>query len=279
MQQLFEADHSPALGKCFHIKPDCMWSFPAHSHDDCVELSFAVAGKSVCYCEGIRYVFQKDMVFIKNRGMIHSEMSDHEDPVDELDITLHGVHVKGFAPDCIVSDSSHSMLYAGDYSDILKESFRLIVQKQGSSDVRNILINAVIGMILDLENSGMFIPAEPSDGKSIIEDVRRYIDTNFSRRISLGSLSENFFMSEFYLDRQFRKYTGKQLKQYLIERRMGEAQKLLAFDDCGVNEIADRCGYSSANYFCQAFRKYSGMTPAQFREKYRHAAEIGNTFK
>ena len=54
--------------------------------------------------------------------------------------------------------------------------------------------------------------------------------------------------------------------RYFIKLCMEEAQRLLAKTSYTVTEIAMRCGYEKLFYFCNAFKKHSGMTPTEYRK-------------
>ena len=53
--------------------------------------------------------------------------------------------------------------------------------------------------------------------------------------------------------------------QYIIRRRIGEAQNLLIGTDRSITEIAFSCGYNNSNYFQSVFKRLVGMTPGQYR--------------
>ena len=54
---------------------------------------------------------------------------------------------------------------------------------------------------------------------------------------------------------------------YLNQRRLITGQELLSSTDMSVAAIASQCGFSSQSYFSQSFKKYCGMTPAEYRKK------------
>lgn len=53
--------------------------------------------------------------------------------------------------------------------------------------------------------------------------------------------------------------------QYIIRRRIGEAQNLLISTDRSITDIALSCGYNNSNYFQSVFKNLVGMTPGQYR--------------
>lgn len=69
--------------------------------------------------------------------------------------------------------------------------------------------------------------------------------------------------------KMIQKYTGYSISQYVIERRMGEAQRMLIFEDISIKEIALAVGYENIQYFYAAFKKSTGVKPLEFRNQFR----------
>ena len=72
--------------------------------------------------------------------------------------------------------------------------------------------------------------------------------------------------SSTFAERVFRRKTGLSIQAYITRLRMETAERLLASTDLMVKEIASRCGYRSAQYFCRAFAAHRGRRPLAVRE-------------
>ncbi|MBR2562605.1 MAG: helix-turn-helix transcriptional regulator, partial [Eubacterium sp.] len=68
-----------------------------------------------------------------------------------------------------------------------------------------------------------------------------------------------------YLSTLFKQVTGQTFKEYLNHVRIQEAQRLLTHTDYPIMEISIACGFSDQSYFTKVFRKYTGLTPRQYR--------------
>ena len=106
------------------------------------------------------------------------------------------------------------------------------------------------------------------DGGKILE-VTRYICENFHQEITLSDVAKRAYMEETYFSKQFKKLTGFGFSEYVSQVRMQQATELLRNSKLSVSKIAELCGYSSGNYFGDAFRKQKGMSPTEYRKKYR----------
>ena len=112
------------------------------------------------------------------------------------------------------------------------------------------------------------LPAEPEASRTpadIAGEIKRYIDQNYTRNISLDTLSERFYFSREYIGRVFRAQYGRGVYEYVQQMRMERAMQLLKNDALSLQAIAEHLGYSNANYFSKAFRKYYGKAPSAYR--------------
>lgn len=100
-----------------------------------------------------------------------------------------------------------------------------------------------------------------------INDIINYIDEHFTEDISLVQLSGMFYIKESYLSMLFKRKTGKNYIQYISEKRMEEAKKLLVDLTLPVYDVADKVGYTDAKYFSQLFKKITGELPKEYRNR------------
>lgn len=62
-----------------------------------------------------------------------------------------------------------------------------------------------------------------------------------------------------------RRALGQSTKQFIQNRRIEEAKRLLRYTDLSVTDIAEHLNYDTATYFVRAFSRQTGTTPLQFR--------------
>lgn len=104
--------------------------------------------------------------------------------------------------------------------------------------------------------------------KRIAEQALKYLRSNFENEdLSLGEVAAHLGISVPYLTVVLRQETNRRFGTHLLELRMEKAKELLCTTFLSVNEIAERVGYSSPAYFATCFKKYTGVSPAVYREK------------
>lgn len=112
-------------------------------------------------------------------------------------------------------------------------------------------------------------PKEPlhGEGADKIQALARYIALNYAQPITLHDAAAMAHMEDTYFSKRFKALTGFGFQEYLTQTRLQEAQRLLQDTDLSVGEIAERCGFSGANYFGDVFRRWKGLSPSQYRQK------------
>ena len=104
----------------------------------------------------------------------------------------------------------------------------------------------------------------------MITKGKEYIQSNYSRDISLDDVSRYLNLSPYYFSKLFKSETGITFVEYLTELRIRQAKELLKDEKLSVKEICVSVGYSDPNYFSRIFKKNLGMTPTEFREEHKH---------
>lgn len=101
---------------------------------------------------------------------------------------------------------------------------------------------------------------------TVLADVLFYIDHNFHRNIKLEAIAPLFGYNSAYLGKIFTKSVGESFNSYVDHKRIEHSKKLLLENRLKVYEIAEQTGYKNVDYFHKKFKKYVGMSPAEFRK-------------
>lgn len=88
----------------------------------------------------------------------------------------------------------------------------------------------------------------------------------YARQICLEDIAEYAGVSRVYLSQIFKKETGKNISDYLVEYRLGKAKELLLNSNLKIYTIAELCGFGSAQYFNKIFKKMNGISPYQLKD-------------
>ncbi len=144
-----------------------------------------------------------------------------------------------------------------DIASLLK-----LIEKSESADELNSLLEEVALRIANKVNN--------FNNKSIKLIMRKavdYIQEHYHEQVTLNEVAENIYVSTFYISRMFKKELGKSFVDYLNEVRVEKAKELLKEIKYKTYEVAEIVGIPDPHYFSKLFKKHSGMTPSEYREK------------
>lgn len=102
----------------------------------------------------------------------------------------------------------------------------------------------------------------------IIENTLKYIQQNLSAPLSLEVIAEHLHISAPHLSRTFKKYCDESLTEYINKARIEKAKDYLKDSSMLTYEIANQVGYNNTTYFSSIFKKYTGLSPSEYRQKY-----------
>ncbi|MEO1430733.1 MAG: AraC family transcriptional regulator [Cyanobacteria bacterium J06633_8] len=105
-----------------------------------------------------------------------------------------------------------------------------------------------------------------------LRQVFDFIELNYHQNIGLKEVAQAVGYSSAYLTNLVRRLTGKTVNNWIIERRIAEARRLLLETDLSIERIAFDIGYQNMNHFYYQFRNYYKNTPGAWRETQRLVA-------
>jgi AraC-like DNA-binding protein len=99
----------------------------------------------------------------------------------------------------------------------------------------------------------------------LLAEVFGFIEERYREPISLKDVARAVSLSRGHLTTVVRRKTGRTVQEWIAERRMSEARRLLLQTDLAVEEVGRRVGYGDPGYFVRSFRRAHGMTPLGWR--------------
>lgn len=167
----------------------------------------------------------------------------------------------------IVKNGEFRIVATGEYAGTFAALFEQILQECDArlpfgDPLLEHLTQALLLYVLRLAESDLNLSFGKAD---MFEEAKAYFDEHFAHISGLEEACAYLGVSKFSLTHQFRARAGIPPIRYITDKRIDLAEKLLATTPLEVGEIAARCGYADAPYFCRVFKARHGMTPLQFR--------------
>ena len=99
----------------------------------------------------------------------------------------------------------------------------------------------------------------------LLAEVFGFIEEHYSERLSLKDVARVVGLTPGHLTTVLRRKTGRTVQDWISERRMAQARKLLVQTNQAVEEVGRRVGHANAAYFVRHFRRAHGITPLAWR--------------
>ena len=100
----------------------------------------------------------------------------------------------------------------------------------------------------------------------LISASLKIIDYNFCSNVSIEKIAESLHVDSAYFSRKFTEKMQLSPKEYILNKRIERAKELLCTTDANIFEISNSVGYEDQFYFCRIFKKYTSLSPSEYRK-------------
>lgn len=149
---------------------------------------------------------------------------------------------------------------AKSYFDISHKIFMDESAKNKDVKIKNLVELILLELMPDIFAEGM----DKGHGNDRLSEAIGFINVNFTKEITLTSIENMFGLSPSYFSRAFKKRVGKSFVNYITEKRIDYAKKLLLSGE-RVIDTCYECGFSSERNFARRFKACTGFTPNEYR--------------
>ena len=280
VRPVFIGENQPRLLYVSEIRPDAS-AHPRvmHAHADAVELILICSGSSEYLIHDKKVVIKAGDLLVYNAGVVHDEVSGPDMEVGSYCVGVGGLHMPGLRPNALIPDEAGYVFPTGRYFADMKELFVMMFRNLAAGEPHaelfcTSLLHALLVSVLTVTEGVGETRENPADEPHILGSrIKDYIDRHYMEPITLQSMGEALRISPYYLSHVFKQMSGYSPVQYLLRRRIGEAQTLLITTKLSVARIAEMVGYDSQSYFNLQFTKNIGMPPSRYRHNYIVSAD------
>lgn len=140
----------------------------------------------------------------------------------------------------------------------------LLYSEQTTAAARTPLLEALLMQMAPMARG--FELCAPDAAFSLATEVLQHLNLCFAEELSLTELTNRFHVSTSHMIHMFKAQFGLPPIQYMVRRRIGEAQHLLRTTEDSAGDIAGRVGMINRNYFYRMFKRLVGVSPVRYRE-------------
>lgn len=242
-----------------------------HKHDQILEILLVQSGTGL-YCVGNeQFRIEAGDIVICNADSVHDQIPDSTHPYVTSCIGMTNFALPDLPPNCLVPPYVRTLFrQSAQFEEISALTYLIRSHIPSSNKIDALLCSQYTSCLCALLLQ--MIADEPQCAsqkeKTLLFDIKSYIDEHYCEDINLTQISRHFYISPYYLSHLFKKHYSYSVMQYVIRRRIGESQSLLMRTQISVTDIAQRTGFSDSSHFSKLFMKYVGMSPVEYR-RYR----------
>jgi len=148
------------------------------------------------------------------------------------------------------------------YFDISHKVFMDEASKNKDVKIKNLVELILLELMPDIFSKGEIL----NHVEDRLSEAIGFINVNFTKEITLTSIENIYGISPSYFSRAFKKRVGKSFVNYISEKRIDYAKKLLISGE-RVIDTCYECGFSSERNFARRFKEYTGFSPNEYRIK------------
>lgn len=251
------------------------WHSVQHTHN-CSELFYVIEGQGQFLIENQTYPVSAYDLVIVNPNVYHTEVSLNASPLKYIVLGVEGLELAAVDEEdntnfCIINFKNHRENILLCLQNMLSE-----IEKKhtGYEIVCQDLMEILIVLLGRQTNFSTILAPVSKKTSRLCGSTKRYIDAHYQENITLDQLAEVSHVSKYHLAHAFTEEYGISPINYLISKRISEAEHLLKTTDFSLSLISNTTGFSSSSYFAQIFRKQKGMSPTEFRKLSREEPNL-----
>ena len=250
------------------------WSMQAlHSHSH-YEIYFLCKGSRSFFLSNTFYKLDAPVVIVVPPHVMHKTEGGS---FMRFNIDVAPEYLDGFEREVLDKKALHVTKLAPETAARMEKLFNELTrvnrhQKHGEKILKTLFSYAVF--LLDTYDAEPLQPTASTtqDIPPLILKIIDYLNEYYGEKITLETLSQEFFIAKPTLLYNFKKYTGCSPIDFLVNVRLTKAKQLLLNSRKSVGEIAELCGFSSSNYFGLIFKQKENISPTYYRKYQRSKA-------
>ncbi|MGN1378442.1 MAG: AraC family transcriptional regulator [Dorea sp.] len=246
-----------------------------HKHKNTLEILY-IAGGEGRYIVGKReYAVVPGDIVICNAGIIHGEAPFLQHTIQTYCCAYRDVHIEGLPDNYLLDPNYKPVINMEDFTEhmkgLMQMTHELFTEDTCNQEICQHLAQAIFMTVQKKLEQYQESGKETVDRKKeyLVRGITEYIDQNYMEKLTLQEISEKFYISASSLSHIFKRETGLSPMQYMMHRRIGEAQSLLMETNIPIHEIEEQLGFGSSCHFSVTFKKYVGISPKEYRDHFK----------
>ena len=252
---------------------------PLHSYGPNIRNNYVLhivcEGKGVLYYQNRVWSVEPGQMLLLFPGEVAKYRADRANPWFYCWVGFHG-KLAGKVTEKIGFSPESPVLPVGDPAEaetVIEDMLQTKEMEAGGKLRRNAKLLTLLADLIENKPEKEEAGAADGDSFSYVEYAIQYINNHFMDKLRVLELAERIGISRSYLVKLMHRETGMSPQEYLIEVRMRRAREILLRTEDPIREIAAECGYEDPLSFSKSFKSRHGLSPSEYRKKYRNQHE------
>ncbi|MBR0261223.1 MAG: helix-turn-helix transcriptional regulator [Selenomonadaceae bacterium] len=243
-----------------------------HRHENFLELLY-IAAESGRYIVGnYEYAVTAGDFVICNATIPHGEDPFQEHCIQTYCLVFSGVKLDNLPTGHMVAENQRPILSLGKenfVANLLPDIYKMFHGKKNYYEVCRHLAMGIFFMLREkIAERDKNLKPTKQKRERLMYRIMDYINEHYAEPLTLKKISEAVYISEAHLSHYFKKDAGLSPMQYMMQRRIGEAQSKLIETSQPIQDIGEELGFVSSAHFSKMFKKYVGITPKEYRSHF-----------
>ena len=252
--------------------------YPLHWHTP-IEIIMPIESGYPVICNGITYDLRERDILIIQPGVLHS-MPAVQGRRYILQASLLPIFsstmspfIYPFLPSALMLTQERDKLLYTSVRDLIHSIYHEQAHLTQTSELSMYI--SLLQILLLISNAVLQTQTNEESRQSehrmhfhVLQNICEYINCNYASNITLDEIAERSGFNKYYINRQFKTFTGETIYKYLSRIRIKNADLQLVGDKTSITEIACNTGFYTTSSFIRMFRKFHNCTPSEYRSMY-----------
>ncbi len=228
-------------------------------------IEYVTDGKGHIESRGKKAEVSAGDVYIIHQKTKHLYYADKETPFRKKWVNVGGTYISAMIS-AFKIDAPFFVMRLGETAEPIFDDIHRKAINTTSSNIDETVtftMKRILDLFIMIDNKRRTETSKMELDKRIV----RYIEDNICLDISVATLSETFFISPSTLYRMFQRLYGMSPKDFILKKKIEFAKRMISQSDTNMQMVASTLNFYDSHHFLRTFKKYTGMTPGEYKNQ------------
>lgn len=231
-------------------------------------LLYTISGQGRLFYEDKEYELTGGRCFLIDCKNHHLYKTEENSKWEMLWLHFNGVQAESYYKEFVKNGFTVPAIHNSFFME--STLWRMVALHQKKDATTELVVSNLINNILtELLVQNQTNQAEKIYIPDYIKDIVREIEKSYGAELTLDYFASRYHRSKFHISKEFKRYMGIPVNEYIINVRISSAKQLLRYSDYSIHEITFAIGMNHVSHFINLFKARENMTPLSYRKEWR----------